>query len=961
MTPGQIERVFGRGRLKMMTGEHVEVYREAVGPGERRRYTKRFLDTGEGDFGQWTEREWRLLARLIGHGIRCVPDVVQFDGGAQGGVRLVQTYDAGVTVDQWATLMPVSRNGIVQRHVFEDCAHWWALAHHCLAALDEIHRLQLVHLDVKGDNICIPFGPANFDPEQTDVRLYPIFSRLALIDFAFSLVSHENLAAPLPIGWQKDYDYQSPRLLAALEAGRNGDMEPTRELDWRCDLYSLAAMLKRYLPDEARAQESELASGWSAARYNDAKTLIFRIRDAHDRDFPHWRPHSQLMEMTAARLRESDLAASLDYGWTLARDATIDTAAAALTPMTRIAPSLRTVERSPLITRVVGPTAVTVIASPPRIAPRPPRRRALHAVALSALAVAAIAAPSFIGDPQHPIDEPLRAIVDSLQPRVAPSAIESKVAQSEPSDTKPAETPVARSDAEPKPSEATDTSASTPAPAPGATAPSQAAAPAQPQTPVGNATPVPHRGGAVSLAPPPKSRAAAAPARSPTLARSAPPRAPHPKYPMPPPPSVAALKGNLSKPLVLAHSTPRAAAHPAAAPKSATAAPTKLAAATPIPTPSVDSTSIATASDMPRADPPATTPAVAPTQPVASNDAPVQSAPSQASASPSPTTDNRTAVQPKSTAPAKVAAKPPRRDDSSDPIGALLRSLRGRDQPPAPIEERVAQAPTAPIAATPRAIPPPAPRASPPTQLAESRATPPPSVVDDFTAQARRALADAVPRVATQAQSDIARVLWIAAGASHPSQEWAVVDAARSTWSSERVPIAVTSTAPTDARRLQDDARHAFASGGNVSSAITSQLRAFGADPRDADVASYLAFLQLRATPPQPEAARELALYALALRGPRRTTRVDDWQTFAIASALAGRDNDARHAFFASIALAKNADRSCRTALAAYANYGERLRAPVEAALYRMHLQGRDYESPYCAWPPDWNAVSRWP
>ena len=114
MTPAQIERVFGRGRLKMATGEHVEVFREAVAPGERRRYTKRFLATSDGDFGQWTEREWRILARLIGHGIRCVPDVVQFDGGAMGGVRLVQTYDAGVTVDQWATLLPVSRDGNVR-------------------------------------------------------------------------------------------------------------------------------------------------------------------------------------------------------------------------------------------------------------------------------------------------------------------------------------------------------------------------------------------------------------------------------------------------------------------------------------------------------------------------------------------------------------------------------------------------------------------------------------------------------------------------------------------------------------------------------------------------------------------------------------------------------------------------------------------------------------------------------
>ena len=32
MTPEQIDRVFGRGRLKMVTGEHVEVFREAVGP-----------------------------------------------------------------------------------------------------------------------------------------------------------------------------------------------------------------------------------------------------------------------------------------------------------------------------------------------------------------------------------------------------------------------------------------------------------------------------------------------------------------------------------------------------------------------------------------------------------------------------------------------------------------------------------------------------------------------------------------------------------------------------------------------------------------------------------------------------------------------------------------------------------------------------------------------------------------
>ena len=111
MTPEQIDRVFGRGRLRMVTGEHVEVFREAVAPGERRRYTKRFLNSNDGDFAQWTEREWRILARLIGHGIGCVPDVVQFDRGSVTGAQLVQTYDAGVTVDQWATLLPLVATG----------------------------------------------------------------------------------------------------------------------------------------------------------------------------------------------------------------------------------------------------------------------------------------------------------------------------------------------------------------------------------------------------------------------------------------------------------------------------------------------------------------------------------------------------------------------------------------------------------------------------------------------------------------------------------------------------------------------------------------------------------------------------------------------------------------------------------------------------------------------------------
>ena len=74
MSPEDIERVFGRDHLRITTGRHVEVFREGAGPGDRRWYTKRFLSTNDGDYREWTEREWRILARLVGHGICCVPE-----------------------------------------------------------------------------------------------------------------------------------------------------------------------------------------------------------------------------------------------------------------------------------------------------------------------------------------------------------------------------------------------------------------------------------------------------------------------------------------------------------------------------------------------------------------------------------------------------------------------------------------------------------------------------------------------------------------------------------------------------------------------------------------------------------------------------------------------------------------------------------------------------------------------
>jgi len=954
MTPEQIDRVFGRGRLKMVTGEHVEVFREAVAPGERKRYTKRFLNTREGDFGQWTEREWRILARLIGHGITCVPEVVQFDRGRVGGMRIVQTYDAGVTVDQWATLLPVIRDDRVHRHVFEDCAHWWALAHHCLLGLSEIHRLELVHLDIKGDNLCIPYAPVNFDPESADPALRPVFAQFALIDFAFALVSKESLTTPLPIGWQREYDYQSPRLLAALERGRAGDLQATRELDWRCDMYSLAAMLKRYLPDSLPGIDIERTAGWTPERYGAAKRLILAIRESHDSDLPARRPHDDLLATTAAQLAEDELARSLERGWSLAHELTVSAVSASpLTPVTRVAPLTRIA--TPVHVARSGRTAVTVVASAPSSPSAPqaiaaaspakpaaqPRRARTLVATLAALAVLATgAALWYAGEREEssrqgleellaPVrvaaertadaatryirrDQPQLVAADPVPPAQAPAA-NAGAAPSPPLSARVADAakPIADSASD----DAQRVRAPMPPPATGAT-PALSSSTSRPATvassrgePAIASTPerassraqATYRAQLDSAArlsrPSPRAAAKLDPHTAPNRSPSSPVRA-HASWASLQPPAWVTSRNR----------------SPGAPPGFKAQEDTRIGTASTEATPAA-ATPIRTVP----LDPPVATPS-----PVAATEAPSDStraALAQAAVAGSGASDDR-----------RVGARP-----------ATPQSLFAA-RSAAPVEDRSAN-----LAQT-----------FVPAPESRSVATADPPRADDLAAQARRMLTDAVPRIARQGELEVSRVLLIAASAYRPAQDRGLADAARTARIRDEAVLSVHAIAPREARRLHDQARAAFASGRNVREALDLQLRAFAANPRDPEIAGYLAMLYLKAAPPQPDVARQLALVALTARSAQyATTRLEDWQTFAVASALSGREADARNALFVTLALSANVEGSCVSGWNALGNYGERLRGPVEAMLYRVHMRGHSVDSPWCAWPPDWSAPPR--
>ena len=1026
MTPEQIDRVFGRGRLKMATGEHVEVFREAVPPGERRRYTKRFLKTIGGDYGQWTEREWRILARLIGHGVRSVPEVVQFDRGVLGGSQHVQTYDAGATVDQWATILPVSRQGKTHRHIFEDCAHWWALAHHSLLALQEIHELHVIHLDIKGDNVCIPVGPAEFDPVAPGLLLYPRFDQLAMIDFAFALVSRERLTTALPLGWETDYDYQSPRLLNALEAGRRGDLQPTRELDWRCDMYSLAAMLKRYLPEEEVVHEPRRATGWSVERYDAAKRLILGLRDVHDRDAPEHHPHQELIKLTRERMLTAELTASLQHGWTLARDATLaPVAASPLTPVTRLAPPTR-IMMSPRVT-VPAETSARIRQPLPRTSHAPRVIAASALVALIGAGIAVALAPTVndslpvLANGGRVAFDAARGALDRLLGSGAPSQ-ESQASQlAEGTAASPAgsgqelngdsqakgETLPVKDTNPPSANAAEESASGKPTPANEATPAKQEAAASAPASQRDPTSEPPSAAASVPAEAVPPVRAAVAASQGSTQARAGRSAAPTAR--------TAATIG-----------AKRSAAARGSRDVAASSPATASSASRAIPQARMQLASPPTHTSPPRGS---ATAGTAQTAPAAANREAVEPSTAQVEVTPEesridtkansierrrtpaaaeslqreeparPAPEHGAQIAPPAQPSRRVEAKPAPPTGLAGVLTSLFTLARG-DGRMAPLEERtphavplqnaaprpparlaqsdVSPAPTNPgrpelaSVAVPDVEQPvplnPATR-SPTWERSSSVATVPSALTplssdtpdasqEDFAALAKRMLAQSVPRTAMQAEVEVSRVLGVAAKSQRPGQERDIVDAVHRRWPSDVVSMTAVNPAPAMARSLNDQARQAFLSRRSAREAFDLQLRAFGADPRDPEVAGNLAFLYLKLNPPQPEIARQVAMHAIALNSVQlHTTRADDWLTFAVANALIGRDEDATNALYVTVALTADLERSCRAALGAAAGYGERLRAPVQAMMMRIHSQGREYESSACSWPPRWSTA----
>jgi hypothetical protein len=237
---------------------------------------------------------------------------------------------------------------------------------------------------------------------------------------------------------------------------------------------------------------------------------------------------------------------------------------------------------------------------------------------------------------------------------------------------------------------------------------------------------------------------------------------------------------------------------------------------------------------------------------------------------------------------------------------------------------------------------------------AELRPVPPPR---DFAARARELIANDLPLLAQRAERRVQRVLELAAGAGDARQDEALRREANAIRSAAGQALPGVVLAPDEAQVLHEAARVAFRRRGGMREALDLQLRAFGANPLDADIAGSLAFLWLKQGPAQADVARQLVLHALTLPDVSRPgSHLEDWTTLAIANGLSGREPDASRAWLMTLALAPQPERQCRAAINAYSLHGERLREGVEALLQRAYGSGLAQVSALCEWPPHWMA-----
>lgn len=305
MSINSAANIFDLNDALIIDPPHVRVERQAPQQaGDLAIYRKAFKDTGNSDYSIWTEYENQFFYFLAFKKLAHVAQLASLSRkGVAGKAPLtmhLETFDAGPDLQKWCRVQPHYTDGTVASHPFQHVAQYLQLMRACLTALKEIHRHDIVHGDIKEDNICLfyhpyPYHPDSGKPVEMD------FAQLKLIDFAWSLSPHMPLEHLLPISGTSSVAYQAPMLRAALEEDRQaGKPIAVKRLDYRVDLYSLGHMAESIADTGLIIPRG--AAGFSA--FDGARQLGPRLKLLGNGDKLGTMPHDGLIAEIDGWLKE---------------------------------------------------------------------------------------------------------------------------------------------------------------------------------------------------------------------------------------------------------------------------------------------------------------------------------------------------------------------------------------------------------------------------------------------------------------------------------------------------------------------------------------------------------------------------------------------------------------------------------------------------------------------------------
>ncbi len=189
----------------------------------------------------WVAREKNLLMLL-----KKLPQVARLrkdDDNGETGYHTVRTRDAGISLNFWMQMKPVlAKTGESLPHPFATVNAFLQLARAALTALKGIHKENIVHANIRPDNLCLPYTPF---PYAFGEAILPDYANLTLIDFMFAVSNTLRLYRPLAIQPLAPPSYHSTQLRHTLETDHlNQRAELIQEIDYSVDLYALGHLLE---------------------------------------------------------------------------------------------------------------------------------------------------------------------------------------------------------------------------------------------------------------------------------------------------------------------------------------------------------------------------------------------------------------------------------------------------------------------------------------------------------------------------------------------------------------------------------------------------------------------------------------------------------------------------------------------------------------------------------------------